>query len=512
MSIVLGEEQRKRTLSRRSLSNGASSRHLNRKDTEVSVISVEARRSQLEIMAAATGINSNNTDMDGQESSLHLSEEALESMRRDYVRKLSLEILSSTTHDTRTELHCDVLLELLKDDAFFKDLSDSVRRELCRVMGYKNLAPDMAVFRRGDPGDNFYVILSGSVAVYADEIEGMPLAELREGQGFGEMALAHDAPRNATIVTRDQTELLFIPKNEYRSILRKLQFKEYNEKTSCFKSLPHFRHWDNYALMGLSKVCKLITEPANKLMCRQGDVVSHIYIVKKGRCRLIKEIAVPRVKCRLGDAAKTGVARGGGGGSLEDAQALLDRVATTVEPLMKRHSWFVEKLQEMMPRKEGLLGMNVNRGAKILLKLRQGGGFMPFEQILDTMLHELVHMEIGPHNASFYKMWDELRSECERDFVSGAFTVANRGRDADDGEALHGLSAKERALRAAERRRQQQSTCIAIADGQDQDVALDDDPDLQVVEKPPSTTVDDAAHAEQRLAQKCPFGGAYSVV
>lgn len=30
------------------------------------------------------------------------------------------------------------------------------------------------------------------------------------------------------------------------------------------------------------------------------------------------------------------------------------------------------------------------------------------------MLHELVHMEIGPHNAKFYKMLDELRDECEK--------------------------------------------------------------------------------------------------
>lgn len=30
------------------------------------------------------------------------------------------------------------------------------------------------------------------------------------------------------------------------------------------------------------------------------------------------------------------------------------------------------------------------------------------------MLHELVHMEINPHNAKFYKMLDELRVECEK--------------------------------------------------------------------------------------------------
>lgn len=42
------------------------------------------------------------------------------------------------------------------------------------------------------------------------------------------------------------------------------------------------------------------------------------------------------------------------------------------------------------------------------------GSFYPYEALLHTMLHELVHMEIGPHSAKFYKMLDELRDECEK--------------------------------------------------------------------------------------------------
>lgn len=42
------------------------------------------------------------------------------------------------------------------------------------------------------------------------------------------------------------------------------------------------------------------------------------------------------------------------------------------------------------------------------------GSFIPFESALDTLLHELVHNEIGPHSAKFFKKWDELRAECEK--------------------------------------------------------------------------------------------------
>ncbi|CAN0427630.1 unnamed protein product, partial [Ectocarpus sp. 13 AM-2016] len=30
------------------------------------------------------------------------------------------------------------------------------------------------------------------------------------------------------------------------------------------------------------------------------------------------------------------------------------------------------------------------------------------------MLHELVHNQIGPHSANFYRMLDQLNDECDK--------------------------------------------------------------------------------------------------
>lgn len=35
------------------------------------------------------------------------------------------------------------------------------------------------------------------------------------------------------------------------------------------------------------------------------------------------------------------------------------------------------------------------------------------EEVVDTMLHELCHNEIGPHNQKFHALWDQLRKEHE---------------------------------------------------------------------------------------------------
>lgn len=64
------------------------------------------------------------------------------------------------------------------------------------------------------------------------------------------------------------------------------------------------------------------------------------------------------------------------------------------------------------PKRTALLGLNVGAGIHVKLRLRRPNNdeeFYPYNEVLDTMLHELCHNAHGPHNASFYKLWDELR-------------------------------------------------------------------------------------------------------
>ncbi|KAH8202792.1 hypothetical protein TruAng_003063 [Truncatella angustata] len=68
------------------------------------------------------------------------------------------------------------------------------------------------------------------------------------------------------------------------------------------------------------------------------------------------------------------------------------------------------------------VGLNVNRGQKICLRLRYPADrnqFLPIEQVVDTMLHELSHIVHGPHDAKFHALWDQLRDEHEALMMKG---------------------------------------------------------------------------------------------
>eukprot|EP01052_Picozoa_sp_SAG31_P008469 SAG31_NODE_429_length_15801_cov_6.878551_8_plen_545_part_00 len=98
-----------------------------------------------------------------------------------------------------------------------------------------------------------------------------------------------------------------------------------------------------------------------------------------------------------------------------EARQTLDKIAWQVEPIMRKHRWQVPVLREFLPRGDGLLGLNVNKGQEIKIRLRKSktGGFFDYNHSLGTMLHELCHCEHGPHNQAFYKLLDELWEECE---------------------------------------------------------------------------------------------------
>ncbi|KAK9689464.1 hypothetical protein RND81_09G060900 [Saponaria officinalis] len=106
----------------------------------------------------------------------------------------------------------------------------------------------------------------------------------------------------------------------------------------------------------------------------------------------------------------------------DEARKILERIAKQVQPIMRKHNWRVKVLSEMYPKRKQLLGLNVGAGIEVKLALRRPDNemeFNPFNEVLDTMLHELCHNAHGPHNASFYKLWDQLREECEELMTKG---------------------------------------------------------------------------------------------
>jgi len=144
----------------------------------------------------------------------------------------------------------------------------------------------------------------------------------------------------------------------------------------------------------------------------------------------------------------------------DQALALLQRVASLVKPVMRKHGWKLPTLAEFFPENPALVGLNVNGGEKICLRLRPPHSpdrFYEEEQIVLVMLHELTHNVHGPHNQDFYnflsgleKEWDELK----RTGYSGeGFHSDGRRLGVGTSHNIPPHQARLKALEAAEKRK-----------------------------------------------------------
>lgn len=109
---------------------------------------------------------------------------------------------------------------LLRKINYFEEFSDLELRLLIEAGYRKKLKPLEVLFHEGDPGDAFYIILSGAVEVYVERIN-KHLTTLKAGKFFGELSLLLGIPRTATVRAEENTVLFLVNKKGFEKLLKK---------------------------------------------------------------------------------------------------------------------------------------------------------------------------------------------------------------------------------------------------------------------------------------------------
>jgi Cyclic nucleotide-binding domain len=120
-------------------------------------------------------------------------------------------------------------LELIHSLDLFASLSVTTLEDLASRFDPVSVSPGEVVIREGDTGDRFYVIEDGEVAVSQN---GRPVTTLGAGKYFGEIALLHHLPRQATVTASTPTTLLALDRVEFlEAVTRHPHSREVAEAT-----------------------------------------------------------------------------------------------------------------------------------------------------------------------------------------------------------------------------------------------------------------------------------------
>ncbi|ETV77639.1 hypothetical protein H257_08540 [Aphanomyces astaci] len=227
-------------------------------------------------------------------------------------RRLSQVLLN--THDTyikilkkkpstRSKTDLVTLATFLQTLKFFRGLPKTFVQELCTIIDLINVDANTTIFREGEIGKLFYVILSGAVDVKISAVDQRggtvqtKLVNLGEGSHFGDLALMKkDGLRSATVVSTHSCELLIIAEKDYNSILKKLQKEDMQKRMALLDKIPIFQsvEWTSEIMQELSYVLMEQRLAAGTALYKQGDKAVHLYFLTRGEVIISKSVVDPK--------------------------------------------------------------------------------------------------------------------------------------------------------------------------------------------------------------------------
>ncbi len=113
-------------------------------------------------------------------------------------------------------------VKLLRQIPLFKEFTVTEVMNVSMLARSAKFKKGQEVFKEKSPGDALYVIKSGSVRVSKTDSFGDShvLAILKKGEYFGEISLVDRAPRSATVLANDASELLMIKRGDFHNLIK----------------------------------------------------------------------------------------------------------------------------------------------------------------------------------------------------------------------------------------------------------------------------------------------------
>ncbi|CAD8146973.1 unnamed protein product [Paramecium octaurelia] len=272
---------------------------------------------------------------------LHLQQQVKEILAKEYIDlqnkehfQVIIDILEKPKKQ-RTSNELQLLSMAFSSIKYFQEMSKTTSQDemlnLFRELQYIAVPARRTLFRLGDIGKNFYIILSGAVWVlvgksglqnggftkeekkadydegtFQDEFEFadledenmllskypnmMKVGQIAQGGSFGEIALTNFIPRQATIVCKEESQFITLSREAFNKFLSEYYSRIQQKNFDFLKSISIFNDWNDAELNQMQYHLQPIEFCYNTQIYKEGEIVKGVYFVLDGQVEITQNV------------------------------------------------------------------------------------------------------------------------------------------------------------------------------------------------------------------------------
>lgn len=204
--------------------------------------------------------------------------------------------------ESRDTIDLNLIASYIINVKFFDSLKDqkSIFKECCKYINYELVTKGEYVFREGEVGDKFYILLKGIAGVIIsikekDNVSYKEVLEYTDGSSFGELALKDNKPRAASILAKSDCHFAVLDKFNYNRILASILIKKRNELVEFLRSQTFFKTLTKGSVLKLSYCFDERTLKKDQVLYKEGDASEYLYLIRDGQVTLSQTIKIEMI-------------------------------------------------------------------------------------------------------------------------------------------------------------------------------------------------------------------------
>lgn len=184
----------------------------------------------------------------------------------------------------------------LREHPLFSDVPESQiakTAEQARIQAFRR---GECLVRQGDSGDTFYLLSQGTAHVVREEPSGKEslLAELGEGDSFGEIALVEKSPRNATVRATSHGKALVLSRGDFDMLFPqsspiRLRLTSMLRQIKLMTEAPALSHFSPGQTRAFIRLAKVVDFRTGELIVTEGESSSSVFLIETGTAEVSRE-------------------------------------------------------------------------------------------------------------------------------------------------------------------------------------------------------------------------------